>query len=767
MTHNQPLTTVEKIRAFPWYFGGQATNVVFIILTWFGGILPLFLNALGFSKTQIGVILSLPWFFSLLSLLVMGWVVRRGVKRVFLWTYGVRTVVTVLLGTAPWVLVRYGVSAAFVWVLWVTVAFSLCRAVGETSFLPWAREMIPNNLRGKTDAVNAIICGVFSLVTAWIASLVLKYVHGLSGYSLLVFLSVPFGVIALFAFAMIPGGRPVRAEIDPAGWGQNLLAVLKDRNFLCYEGGIGLFTLALFGLSFTPLYMQDQVGLRADQVLLLGVVFWFGVLASSYLWGWSGDRFGSKPVLLTGLMLFILFPVMLFSLPRASGWSLTVAMLVYMYHGIAVQGYNAGAGRYFFVCAVPPNSRNSAYYSVHYAFVGLCAAVAPLCAGWLLDQCRTLSFTWRFVHVDQFAPLFGFSLLFMIGAAFFYTRIRKDGSVRPGEFMFMFIQGNPLMAFNSMIRYRFAADEGERLSTTRHMGDAENPLSTAELVEAVTDPSFNVRYEAIVAMARMPPRAPLTNALIAVLESQEPDLSVAAGWALGRIRDKSAIPALRQALHSEYALLRSRSARSLANLGDADAVPLLRELLQSEKHDSIRVAYASALGVFRAEQALDDLMVLLRRLSGDSLRGEVVLAIARIIGDENHFVRLWRATRSDFGTGCAHALVVLRQRMASDWPGPGPRNEMLDAAEQALAAQDLDVGAESLGRLIRYVPLDRLQPRLASVLVECGCQLERSGAERREYVLLMLNVLHMALMVLRRQRECEKMEDRRRKTEDG
>jgi len=750
MAHNQSLTTAEKIQAFPWYFAGQATNVVFVILTWFGMILPLFLDAMGFSKTQIGVVLSLPWFFSLFSLLVAGWVIRCGVKRIFLYCYSARTVITVLLGVAPWVLVRYGISATFIWVIGVSAAFSLCRAVGEIGFLPWAREMIPNHLRGKTDAVNSIFCGVFSLLTVWGSSLVLKYIHGLHGYSLLVFLSIPFGLIALFAFAMIPGGRPVRVEVDSTGWAHNFMAVLKDRNFLLYEGGIGLFSLAVFGLSFLPLYMQGQVGLSADQVLLLGVVFWFGVLASSYLWGWSGDRFGSKPVLLTGLILSILFPLIVFLLPRVNAWSLTAAMAAYVYYGITVQGYNAGSGRYLFVGAVPHDSRNSAYYSVHYAFSGLCAAVAPLGAGWLLDQCSTISLTWRFVHLDQFSPLFGFSLLFMVGAAVLYSRMRKDGLVRPGEFMSMFIQGNPIMAFNSMIRYRFADNEAERLSTTRHMGDAGNPLSMAELLEAVTDPSFNVRYEAIVAMARMPPQETLTNALIAVLKSQEPDLSVAAGWALGRIGDKRAVPALRQALYSEYALLRSRSARSLANLGDGASVPLLCELLKSEKHDGIRVAYASALGVFRAEQALDDLMALLRRLANESLRGEVALAVARVIGNEHQFVRLWRSTRLDFGTGCAQALAALRKRIAAKWPSSAQRDETLDAAEQTLAAQDLDVGAENLGRLIRYAPLDRLPPRLASVLVACGCQLEQSGAKRKEYVLLTLTAIHAVLTTLRR-----------------
>jgi hypothetical protein len=151
------------------------------------------------------------------------------------------------------------------------------------------------------------------------------------------------------------------------------------------------------------------------------------------------------------------------------------------------------------------------------------------------------------------------------------------------------------------------------------------------------------------------------------------------------------------------------------------------------------------LGVFRAEQSLDDFMALLRRLANDSLRGEVALAIARIIGDEHHFMRLWRATRSDFGTGCAQALAILRKRIAVEWPFSAPRDETLDAAEQALAAQDLDAGAEDLGRLMRYAPLDRLAPRLASVLIECGCQLEQFGAGRKEYVLLTLTAVHAAL----------------------
>ena len=38
-----PITTAQKVRALPWYYSGQGANVVFILLTWFGPILLLFL----------------------------------------------------------------------------------------------------------------------------------------------------------------------------------------------------------------------------------------------------------------------------------------------------------------------------------------------------------------------------------------------------------------------------------------------------------------------------------------------------------------------------------------------------------------------------------------------------------------------------------------------------------------------------------------------------------------------------------------------------
>lgn len=740
------ITTARKIRAFPWLYAGEAANSVFATLSWFGPVLPLFLNALGLSKTRIGLVLAIPYLCAALALLVSRLVLQWGEKRTFLWGYSLRTIATLGLCAAPVVYFRAGAPAAFGWVLAIVLVFSICRMIAETGWLSWSYEMIPSHLRGKTVALSASISGMVTLLATFLAAVFLKQVTGLYSYSLLVLISLPFAVASIFFYGLLPGGRPVPVAAEPRGFYRQ---VLKDRNFLMFESGNCLFYLATYALVFLPLFLQGPVGLRADQILVLTACCSVGLLASSYLWGWSADRFGSKPVLLTGLLLTSFMPLWMFCLPRQSPWSMTMAIVFYVYFGIVSSGASLAINRYFFVGVLPTDNRNPAYYPVHYSLLNLSAGLGPLLAGVLLDASSgiVLRLSWR--RADQFAVLFAVSLILFLAAFSVLRRLRRDGAVPFGEFIAMFVQGNPLIALESMIRYRWAGNEAERLVTTRRLGDARNPMSITELREALSDPSFNVRYEAVLAMARLRAHPELTQALVAVLDSKEPDLCVAAGWALGRLGDQQAIPALRRALASEYALLRARSARSLAALGDSEIVPILLNLLKSEMHNNIRVAYASALGSFGATAALDELLGLLEQLSTENLRGEVALAIARIVGAEQHFIRLWRATRADFGTGLARAIAALRNHAGGRLAPMDIGATAWDALEQTMGAQDLAGGATVLGKLIRQLPFDRLEAALRKVLEECARELTMTGEVRRDYVLLALSALHTALQVLR------------------
>ena len=50
-----------------------------------------------------------------------------------------------------------------------------------------------------------------------------------------------------------------------------------------------------------------------------------GRFLSSFIWGWAADRFGSKPVALSGSMLAISLPVGWMLMPHDSSWGLVWA----------------------------------------------------------------------------------------------------------------------------------------------------------------------------------------------------------------------------------------------------------------------------------------------------------------------------------------------------------------------------------------------------------------------------------------------------------
>lgn len=728
-------TTIQKMRGLRWSIAGDSANTIFVEFTFFGSVFILFLDALGLSKGQIGLVLSFFPFAGLVAPLIAPWVARFGYKRTFVTFWGVRKFFTALLLLTPVVLALFTEQTAVLFVALIVALFALCRAIAETGKYPWSQEYVPNQVRGKYSALSNVCTTLVGIGAVAAAGYVIEYNIDLSGFMWLIGVGVLSGLLGVWAYSHIPGGAPlVYAQQSNR---RNLREAIADRNFRNYLLGIALMTLATVPMtSFLPLYMREEVGLRDGQVILLQNGLLIGGLLFVFIWGWAADRYGSTPVMLSGVLLRLFLPALWLLMPQQSPASLYFALGIAFLQGVANMGWGIGSGRLLFVSIVPPAQKGD-YMALYYAWIGVMGGLSQLVGGWILQSSQGLAVELPGLALNPYSPLFLLGLALPLFSLFFLRRVKTDSSVSMGTFAGFFFRGNPFLAVESMIRYHMARDEQTAVRFTERLGQARSQLTVEDLLAALADPRFNVRFEAIVAIGRTRPDEQLIHALATVLHGNDPALGVMAAWALGRIHDQRARDTLHAALDSGYRSIRAHSARSLGTLADKSAAPELLQRLTAETDHGLRIAYASALGQLQVVEAAAPLLRLLAAETDETARLELALALARLAGNEHHFVHLARQMQLDMGTALAQELTAVAKKWVR---GEAAEIERTSGAA-AFSRGEIAPGFVALSRFLQSVPPDSASPLCATILPECAHRLEQSGASRPEYALLALHVL--------------------------
>lgn len=708
----------------------------------FGPVLLLFFNDLGFSKSRIGFLLSLYPFCGLLSLVVAGAAARLGVKRVHITCFGLRKIAFGLLLITPVFVTRYGTQSVFVFVAAVLLSFGIFRAIGETALLPWNQEYVPMSVRGKYTALCSVVSTCSSVFALSVASYVMTHRSGLSRFMIPMGIGVVIGLIGVGLKFFIPGGKPVdtTSAKKPSYLGQ-MMVVFKDRQFVRYLVGEGFLTLVRSALAFLPLFMRERVGLPENIVVLLTTFQLLGSLLFYYFWGWAADRYGGRPLLLAGIFASAIFPLLWLFLPRSAPLSTYLAITYAFLFGSTSAGVLVGTQHLFFNSVIPPVKKTQ-YMPVSYACQGIIGGLSPLLAGFVVDYLKDMNILVAGVTFDAYSPLFLASSVLTIAALLFYRGIRQPETVPTGEFLSLFTRGNPVLAAGALIQHSLANNENKRLQVTQRMGELKSPLYVNELVSALEDPSFNVRFEAIVSISRTRPHPHLIDALIGVLAQNDPDLSAAAAWALGRVGSKEAVPALQEALKSEFAGIATRSARALGMIGDKESIPLLLEQMKSGMQQNTAVAYASALGALRARTAIDDIITLIQSTPyRHAVSLELVFALASICGTENRFVRLWRNYGSDVNHAIVHTLQHCRRRLEG-LLGISIRGQ-IDVCAQAVFEGRQDEAVKMFTTLLEKLSAFMADKVVEHILIQILDMVREHGGERPEYLLLGLSFLDL------------------------
>jgi hypothetical protein len=431
-------------------------------------------------------------------------------------------------------------------------------------------------------------------------------------------------------------------------------------------------------------------------------------------------------------------------MPRGTALSFPVAMGIAFTQGIADVGWTVGSARLLYNRVVPPDKRTD-YLAFYFAWIGIAGGFSQLIGGQLLDLTSGLSGQFLFFDITPYTPLLLLGAILPIAAMVVFRRIREDRALGMGQFAGLFLRGNPFLALEAVVRFGRAGDEDATVRITERLGKARSPLTVEELLEALDDPRFNVRFEALVSIARMAPDQRLIDALAEVLAGPEPALSTVAAWGLGRMGDPRAIEPLRQAATaSKYRSVRAHCIRALGVLGDRESIPGLLEGLQAETDLGMELAYSSALGRLQVTGATGHLLELLHASPSHNARQEMALDIARLVGDEGYFVQLWRQFREEPGTAAAQVLMDLEKRAEAFGPDHADLVAALDGAAGALARDELDEGMAPLAEALRLVPSHHLAEHEHLIVADCADHLEQGGATRLEYAVLALHTLHHA-----------------------
>jgi len=742
------ITAIQQKKGFLWIYLHSGFNSMFAVLTVFGPLFPLFCDALRMSKTRIGFIFSLLPLFYLITIFIYHWVMRQGLKKVLLWFYFIRYWFILALPLAVWVGKHFGDNAAFIWIVVCILFFGIFRSIAETGWSPWVLDLIPARARGKVEALNSMVVNIATILASLAAVFIMKKWEGVFGFTVAMYIGAIFGFISLAMAWRLPGGQPQAVEKRNWTLMADIMESLRNPRYVAWLKAGAFFYIGTACFSFLPLYLSGRIGFTADKIMLFSGCFQAGILTSAFFWGWNADRFGSKPVFMSSLMGLCLIPVCFFLLPRMNQQSLAVTCAVYVFFGVIFQGWQAGSSRYFYVDVLPAGRNPVFCATMASALHNILIASSLFFYGWLLDVLQPIGLDWRFIHLDNFTVIFAIMLICWLCAFYIFRSAPTGSGVRTGDFVSFFFHGNPLLAFTSIVRYHLSEDESWRMELTRRMGDAKSHLTVEELLQAADDPSFNVRYEAIVSMARMPPDDKLVNALSAAVKSREPGLSEAAVWALGRMGDIRAVPILREMLKCEYALLRSQCARSLAKLNDHESASTIIAAFKNERNDNIRSGYAAALGKLRRKEILPELLALLRRLSDEHLRGEVALAIARIAGGEHHFVNLWRRSKSDFETACAEELMEIEKKIAHNSLAAADYREIMAGCAKSFEQRNLPAGVDAVRAMIKSLPSDGIEAPVRDILKECDELIAVHNGARGDYILLALNALRLSVVSL-------------------
>jgi len=265
-----------------------------------GPAMVLFARALNMPPAWVGLLLSFLPISMLLVVFTVPLVEWLGPRKLLLWTWLARNVLSLSIFLLPWAVSRWGEAGGWQVLLFATLAFSLIRAVGVGAWYPWLHEIVPRPLFGSYLSIEAAMSQVIIIALALAMAVILGLGQGLGRFFLLYAAGIGAGFWSVQLIRKIPGGeRVVATDFGVSGQRPSLRQALADQEYRRF------FVLAMLGTgsvmwlnAASVMYLRDMLFYSEARIMLLLAAGGIGVAATVHFWGRAADRFGSVPAMI-------------------------------------------------------------------------------------------------------------------------------------------------------------------------------------------------------------------------------------------------------------------------------------------------------------------------------------------------------------------------------------------------------------------------------------------------------------------------------------
>jgi len=599
-----------------------------------------FTNVFGASSAQLGLLVSLIQLsavFHLLAIVVYGSLRTR--KAYFIIMHMIHRVFALILALVAYMAGKKGVQSSYITLIIASVSlswiFSNSSAAGWWS---WMADLIPERMRGTFFGRRSSIMQIVNIIWFMGVSIVLDAFTAyniFNVYAVIFLIGAAAGIADTILFIFVP--EPPSEDTEKISF-KDFLEPLGNGNFLlsAAASGLGVFAINVFA-PFTSPYITSPIEVGAPNIWL-GIMFVISQMMwilTVPFWGIIMDRFGRKPVVMIGCLVFVGYLGYIFLGPDNYTYLLPVIAIA---AGLFAPAFWEGINQ--LMLSLTPSKNRTAYVSWNFAIIGLVSSGGAFLGGTIKDRTAhvsiplTQNFSLTSIHFILFICV-GLLIVTMILLGFVRERKGKElGFVvnriaRPGIFR----------TFASMGTLSGTGSSRSVAKALRSIDDSSQDLVLDDVMDRLYDPDPDVREEAARALGRIGSHEAV-DALVDQLQDSESTIRTQAARALGKIGSREALPYLLEGINDPSEDVQNACTLALGYMGDEESVKRLLSIIRNMGSDRLAASGADAAGKLGAIEAVWEIVPRLHSSLNPVLTGQLSIALANLLGEPGQFYKL-------------------------------------------------------------------------------------------------------------------------------